>query len=210
MYQGKPHIVAQWATLHSSLAQAWVNADPANGKHVEDWAKTHPDRVAAFKKDNSSNSEPKAADLAVLFFQSFSEENPGKFLSNVKSAGADGKTETTVEPVSEGPDIQATFFLMWREEHPDADLKDVPADLVTTSASGLDPHISLANAELQLDRVASKWAADIKRDPAAVRKEIEQILRKNASAPWDGLAGEKYINVLEVNLELRRHYGEPS
>ena len=99
---------------------------------------------------------------------------------------------------------------MWRQDHPDADLQDVPGDLVTTSGSGLDPHITLQNAEYQLDRVASKWAANLKRDPAAVRKEIEQILQENASAPWGGLAGEKFVNVLEVNLELRKRYGAPS
>ena len=99
---------------------------------------------------------------------------------------------------------------MWREDHPDADLEDVPGDMVTASGSGLDPHITLQNAEFQLDRVSSKWAANLKRDPAAVRKEIGEILQKNASAPFGGLAGEKFINVLEVNLELRKRYGEPS
>jgi K+-transporting ATPase ATPase C chain len=90
------------------------------------------------------------------------------------------------------------------------ELNDVPGDLVTTSASGLDPHISLQNAEFQMDRVAPKWAADLKRDPAAVRAEIEQILQANAAAPWGGLIGEKFINVLQVNLELRKHFGAPS
>jgi K+-transporting ATPase ATPase C chain len=99
---------------------------------------------------------------------------------------------------------------MWRQDHPEADLQDVPGDLVTTSGSGLDPYITLQNAEYQLDRVASKWAANLKRDPGAVRKEIEQILQKNASAPWFGLAGEKFVKVLEVNLELRKRYGTPS
>jgi potassium-transporting ATPase KdpC subunit len=49
----------------------------------------------------------------------------------------------------------------------------------------------------------------LKRDPNAVRKEIERILQKNASAPWFGLAGEKFVNVLEVNLKLRKQYGAP-
>jgi K+-transporting ATPase ATPase C chain len=49
----------------------------------------------------------------------------------------------------------------------------------------------------------------LKGDPAAVRKEIEEILQENASAPWLGLAGEKFVNVLEVNLELRKRYGTP-
>jgi K+-transporting ATPase ATPase C chain len=98
---------------------------------------------------------------------------------------------------------------MWRQEHPEADLQDLPGDMVTTSGSGLDPHITLQNAEYQLDRVAAKWAADLKRDKTTVRKEIEQVVQENASAPWFGLAGEKMVNVLEVNLELARRYGAP-
>ena len=209
LYQGKPHIVAQWANLHNSLAQAWVTGDPSHAAYVDNWAKAHPDLVAKWIKDNPGTPEPKAADLAVLFFENFSNENPGKFPAGVTETGADGKTQTKIKPVNEGSDVQSTFCLMWREEHPDADLEDVPGDLAMASASGLDPHITLQNAEYQLDRVASKWAANLKRDPATVKKEIEQILQGHSSAPWFGLAGEKFINVLEVNLELRKRYGAP-
>ena len=59
---------------------------------------------------------------------------------------------------------------MWRQDHPDADMQDVPGDYVTASASGLDPHISMDNAKFQLERVASKRAEDLKRDPAQVSK----------------------------------------
>jgi len=210
IFQGNPHIVAQWADLHNSLAQAWVNADPTHGTYVDNWAKAHPGVVAQFIKDNPGTPQPKAADLAVVFFKNFSTEHPGQFPSAVTKTGADGRPQTTIEPVKEGSDIQTIFFAMWREGHPNADLEDVPGDLVTASGSGLDPHITLQNAEFQLDRVASKWAANLKRDPSAVRNDIEQILQKNASAPFGGLAGEKFINVLEVNLELRKRYGAPS
>jgi len=57
--------------------------------------------------------------------------------------------------------------------------------------------------------VASKWAADTKRDPAAVRGEIEQTHKSKASAPFGGLAGESLVNVLEVNLQLLNHFGAP-
>ena len=165
--------------------------------------------VAQWVKDNPATPHPKAVDLAVIFFENFSKENPGQFPSVVTRQGANGMTETTIEPVNASADIQAIFFDMWRQEHPYVDLQEVPGDFVTTSGSGLDPHITLQNAEYQLDRIASKWAATMKRDPAAVRKEIEQILQKNASAPWFGLAGEKIVNVLEVNLDLRKRYGTP-
>jgi len=209
LYQGSPQIVAQWANLHNALATAWVNADSTHGTYVDNWTKKHPALIAKWIQDNPSTPQPKAADLAVVFFENFSKENPGKFPSAVSHTGADGKTQTTIEPVKDGSDIQSIFFDMWRQDHPAADLEDIPGDLVTTSASGLDPHITLQNAEYQLDRVASKWAANKKRDPAAVRKEIEQILQGNASAPWGGLAGEKFVNVLELNLELCKRYGAP-
>ena len=209
VYQGNQHIVAQWADLHNGLATAWVNADPTHGAYVDDWAKKHPALVVQWIKENPGTPQPKAADLAVAFFETFSKETPGKFPSAVTRTGSDGKPQTTIEPVKEGSDIQAIFFDMWRQDHPEADLQDIPGDLVTTSGSGLDPHITLQNAEYQLDRVASAWAANKKRDPALVRKEVEQILQENASAPLGGLAGEKLVNVLEVNLELRKRYGAP-
>jgi len=209
-FQGAPHIVAQWADLHNSLAQAWVGADPKNGAYVDAWTRQHPAIVAQFVKDNPATPQPKAADLAVVFFKDFASANPGRFPSAVTRNGADGKPVTAIEPVKDGADIQSIYFDMWRQDHAEAQLAQVPGDMVTTSASGLDPHISLQNAEFQLDRVAAKWAADLKLDPAAVRAEIEQILQKNVQAPFGGLAGEPFVNVLEVNLKLRTRFGQPS
>ena len=209
-YKGKPHIVAQWAEAHNSLAQAWVKADLTHAAYVDAWTKAHKAEVVQWIKDNPETPQPVATDLAVIFFESFSKENPGKFPAAVTKTGADGKTQTTIEPVKEGADIQATFFDMWREDHAAVELQDVPGDMVTTSGSGLDPHITLNNAKFQLDRVAGKWAANLKRDPTQVRGEIEQMLQGNASAPFAGLIGEKMVNVLEVNLQLRQRYGAPS
>lgn len=98
---------------------------------------------------------------------------------------------------------------MWRQDHADADLANVPGDMVTTSGSGLDPHITLQNAEYQLDRVASKRAADTKGDPAQVHQQIEQMLQADSFAPMNGLFGEKMVNVLQINLQLRDRYGAP-
>jgi K+-transporting ATPase ATPase C chain len=70
----------------------------------------------------------------------------------------------------------------------------VPADAVTASASGLDPHISLRNAELQTPRVASARGL-------AVAK-VRELIRANTDAPSLGFLGEPGVNVLTLNLAL--------
>ena len=57
------------------------------------------------------------------------------FPSAVTQIGADGKSQTSIQPVKDGSDIQSNFFDMWRQEHADADLQGVPGDLVTASGS---------------------------------------------------------------------------
>ena len=209
VYQGSPHIVAQWATMHTSDAQAWVNTDSLHTQYVSDWSKSHPNIVSQFIKSNPSIPQPAPSDLAVTFFQSFSDENPGKFLSAVADTGADGKVATVIKPVGTGTDIQSAFFDMWRLDHPSDSPQDIPGDMVTTSGSGLDPDITMENAVYQLDRVSAKWALDLKRNQKDVRSEIENILQKDSFAPLDGIAGEKMVNVLQVNLALRSLYGAP-
>jgi K+-transporting ATPase ATPase C chain len=209
-FQGQPHIVAQWADNHNELAQSWVSADPSHAQYITDWAKSHKTEVADWVKQNPGTPNPQPSDLALVFFENFSKTNPGKFPSQVTTQLAGAKTQTTIEPVATGSDIQSIFFDMWRQDHPDAPLQDVPGDMVTTSASGLDPDITFENAEFQLDRVAGKWATDIKRDPTQVRGEIDRVLQADAFAPLDGLVGERMVNVLQVNLELRERYGAPA
>jgi K+-transporting ATPase ATPase C chain len=70
----------------------------------------------------------------------------------------------------------------------------LPPDAVTTSASGVDPQISEANARIQAHRVAAVRRLPLSRVLAAVEA--------HASRPLLGLAGPKSINVLELNLAL--------
>src|SRR6202161_2326082 len=131
---GNPHIVAQWADAHNSLAQGWVTADPTHGAYVDAWTKAHDDVVKDRIKKNPATPQPKAADLAVVFFETFSNDHPGMFPSSVTKTGADGKAVTNVEPTRAGSAIQSMFFDMWRADHPDVALNAVPGRLRTASA----------------------------------------------------------------------------
>lgn len=73
---------------------------------------------------------------------------------------------------------------------------NVPADLVTTSASGLDPHISPEGAFAQIDRVAAARGLST----ATVREAVE----RQSETPLLGFVGEPRVNVLRLNRQLDR------
>jgi K+-transporting ATPase ATPase C chain len=89
-------------------------------------------------------------------------------------------------------------------------LQKVPADMVTASASGLDPHITLRNANYQLDRVVETRAKALNRSPADLRPRVEAVLHEFTFVPLGGLIGEPLVNVLEVNMELDKQLPMPS
>ncbi len=87
----------------------------------------------------------------------------------------------------------------FRKENPDY-TGPIPADLVTASASGLDPDISIASAEAQAARIAKARAIPV--------EQVHQIINAHARRRTLEFLGEPRVNVLELNLALDRQFGK--
>jgi K+-transporting ATPase ATPase C chain len=74
----------------------------------------------------------------------------------------------------------------------------IPADAVTTSGSGLDPHVSPRNARMQAARIAAA-----RKIPVA---EVRRVIDRHTRAPIFGVLGQRTVNVLETNLALDAAY----
>jgi K+-transporting ATPase ATPase C chain len=183
------------------LAQRWVK-DDANKRSALRWVKDHPDLFPELR--SAALEDIPLDDVAVAVLTSFAAQHPGAWPVPKDDHFEAVKPDPTGK--EENADLQAVLFDAWLQAHPEAALRQVPADMVTTSGSGLDPHVTLRNARMQLqDRVAEAWAKQTGRNRAEVLQEIDALLQGHAFIPFGGLAGgEPLVNVLEVNLELAR------
>jgi potassium-transporting ATPase KdpC subunit len=133
--------------------------------------------------------------------------NPAYFQPRPSAAGEKGYDATASGGSNLGPtskklqDRIAEELMRLKAENPQA-AGPVPAELVTASASGLDPHLSPETMLWQLPRVAKARGVAPERIKAVVESRVE--------GRTFGILGEPRVNVLMVNLALDRQFGRPA
>jgi K+-transporting ATPase ATPase C chain len=134
---------------------------------------------------------------STLLGQNFSK--PEYFHPRPSAAGNDGYDPTASAGSNLGPTNQKLVdrvkgdIAKFRQENP-AYQGPIPADMVTTSASGLDPDISPASALAQAPRVAQARGATL--------DQVRQLIEAHSEGRQLGFFGEPRVNVLSLNLEL--------
>jgi potassium-transporting ATPase KdpC subunit len=136
---------------------------------------------------------------SALLAQNFGSE---KYFQPRPSAAGTGYDATNSSGTNLGPTSQKladsikAAVVAYRTANGLAANAPVPADAVTSSGSGLDPHISLANAELQAPRVAR-----VRRLPLA---SVQALIDRSTAGRDLGILGEPGVNVLVLNLAIDR------
>jgi potassium-transporting ATPase KdpC subunit len=90
------------------------------------------------------------------------------------------------------------YLALERQYTPTLTADGVPVDAVTTSASGVDPHISVANARIQANRIAAVRRAPLER--------VLALVRQHTDGRALGLLGEPGVNVLQLNLAVDKEF----
>ena len=136
---------------------------------------------------------------SALLAQNFSSD---KYFQPRPSAAGTGFDATSSGGTNLGPTSQKladnikAAVSAYRTANALRDSDAVPADAVTSSGSGLDPHISLANAQLQAPRVA--------RARGLALAQIQSLIAQSTAGPDLGILGEAGVNVLLLNTALDR------
>lgn len=183
----------------TGIAQAGFS-DKANGSKLEVNGKVVGSKLLGqnFTKAKYFHGRPSAAGAAAIGSDATDPNNANKTVPNdPKDLSQDISSGSNLGPTN--PELLAAVKQRaadYRKENGLAKDAEVPVDAVTASGSGLDPHISIANARIQAHRVAR-----VRRLPLA---EVDKLIDEHTDGRSLGFLGEPGVNVLELNVALDR------
>ncbi|MDM1407475.1 potassium-transporting ATPase subunit KdpC [Myroides sp. DF42-4-2] len=115
---------------------------------------------------------------------------PSAVAYNAAGSGASNDASSKAEYLEEVQGRIDDFI----ERNPEVQREDIPVDLVTASGSGLDPHISIQAAHVQIARIA--------KERGLAPSRIEQLIAQHTQQPLWGFLGPQTISVLQLNIAL--------
>jgi K+-transporting ATPase ATPase C chain len=163
--------------LYTAIVWGMAQAVPGSGKGetVSGNGHTYYANIGqSFTQDKWFNSRPSAVDY------------------NAAGSGGSNKGPSNPEYLAVVQGRIDTFLI----NNPEISKKDIPADMVTASASGLDPDISVAGAKIQIKRIAK--ARNIP------QKKLISLIDDTTTKPLLGVLGPQKVNVLKLNLALQQ------
>ena len=98
-----------------------------------------------------------------------------------------------------GAESRLIALAAWMKDHPGVKQEDIPSELLTASGSGLDPHITVQGARVQVGAVME--ASGLTED------ELNSIIDRNTTGKTLGIFGEETVNVLGCNLDIAEALG---
>lgn len=160
------YTAAVWAVAQLAPGQG-------NGFTITENGNTHHVNVGqAFTTDKYFWSRPSAVDY------------------NAAGSGGSNKGPSNPDHLAEVQSRIDTFLV----HDPGINKSEIPSDLVTASGSGLDPHISVAAAKVQVKRIATVRNVS--------ESDLQHLIERNTEKPLLGLFGTERINVLKLNISL--------
>ncbi|WP_323668713.1 potassium-transporting ATPase subunit KdpC [Aliarcobacter butzleri] len=160
--------------------------------------------VFASEANGSLVYEGKIPIASILIAQNFTQQY--YFHPRPSAGGADGYDATSSSGSNFGYTSQKLYDTVkervnaYRAENGLNATQKVPMDAVTTSGSGLDPHITVANAMIQAKRVALSRGIE--------ESKVIDVIHKNTQKVYWSIIGEEKINVVTLNLTLDREFGK--
>ena len=153
--------------------------------------------IAQFAPNNGKgeiikhNGKPFYSNIAQNFSDDkYFHSRPSAVGYNAAGSGGSNKGPSNPDYLNEVRSRIDTFLV----HNPGIDKSEIPSDLVTASGSGLDPHISVQAAKVQVKRIAKLRGI--------AEANIQQLILSNTEKPLLGMFGPERINVLQINIAL--------